>query len=349
MAKSKTFTDTEKEEIIKLYTIDRLSAKKIGEQYGCSAPTLLKNLKSWGITANSKALDLSGQIFGQLKVLHQAVRRDDRYTRWVCECSCGNITEVRTDYLTSGHTTSCGCALKQANKNRAIDLTGQVFGEWTVLGRGTKESYWKCKCSCGVEREVFANSLKNGVSTSCGHLHKNDIRKPIIGNRYGKLVVLEQFKQGDDQYCLCQCDCGNKTLIRRSNLISGNTQSCGCISSKGEARITRILQEKNIPFVSQWTPSEFYSKRYKYDFYVDNKYVIEFDGPQHTGQVGGFYTQEKVDALIERDKEKNKYCLDHNIPLYRIPYEMRDTMTLEDLTLDKFRVKAPDMEEAQEE
>ena len=31
MAKSKTFTDTEKEEIIKLYTIDRLSAKKIGE------------------------------------------------------------------------------------------------------------------------------------------------------------------------------------------------------------------------------------------------------------------------------------------------------------------------------
>ena len=95
------------------------------------------------------------------------------------------------------------------------------------------------------------------------------------------------------------------------------------------------------------TPEEFREKRYKYDFYVDEKYVIEFDGPQHTGQVGGFYTQEKVDALIERDKEKNRYCLDNNIPLYRIPYNMRDTMTLEDLTDDRFRITEVEMEEEQ--
>ena len=37
-----------------------------------------------------------------------AAARNDKYTRWICKCSCGKEVEVRTDYLTSKHTTSCG-------------------------------------------------------------------------------------------------------------------------------------------------------------------------------------------------------------------------------------------------
>jgi len=40
--------------------------------------------------------------------------------------------------------------------------------------------------------------------------------------------------------------------------------------------------------------------------------------------------------------EKNQYCLSHNIPLYRIPYSLRDTITFEDLFDDKFLVKEVD-------
>ena len=50
---------------------------------------------------------------------------------------------------------------------------------------------------------------------------------------------------------------------------------------------------------------------------------------------------------MQRDKEKNQYCLSHNIPLYRIPYDYRDTLTLELLTDEKFLVK--ESKEAQEE
>lgn len=298
----------------------------------------------------SKALDLTGKKFGRLTALRR-LPNQGRRTMWECECECGNIVAVRTENLRSGHTTSCGCKTREPSK-RFIDLTGQQFGEWTVLSKAPRESYWKCRCSCGVEREVYAPSLKKGVSMSCGHLNSGKIRKPIIGNRYGNLVVLEQFKEGDNQYCICQCDCGNTTTVKRQNLISGNTQSCGCIVSKGEARIKRLLQEAHIPFVSQWTPEDISNKKYKYDFYVDNKYVIEFDGPQHNGQVSGYYTQEKVDDLMQRDREKNDYCLKHDIPIYRIPYKYRDTITLEMLTDEQFLVKdsetMPDMEEAQE-
>lgn len=55
------------------------------------------------------------------------------------------------------------------------DLTGKRFERWTVLNRGTphpKRTLWVCKCSCGTVREVVADSLTRGASTSCGCLHR---------------------------------------------------------------------------------------------------------------------------------------------------------------------------------
>lgn len=61
------------------------------------------------------------------------------------------------------------------------DLTGQSFGRWTVLGFSSRKGttyYWHCRCECGTERIVFANSLRKGTSQSCGCLHRE-----IVGER----------------------------------------------------------------------------------------------------------------------------------------------------------------------
>lgn len=53
----------------------------------------------------------------------------------------------------------------------------------------------------------------------------------LTGRRFGRLVVKE-FYDMDERHCslwLCECDCGNQIVVRRSNLISGSTKSCGCI------------------------------------------------------------------------------------------------------------------------
>ena len=115
------FTEEEKEQIIYHYTIEKMGAKPLGAKFGCSAPTLLRNLAEWGIQPNSKKLDLTNQIFGKLKVLKPAPKRNDRYTRWVCECKCGKTVEIRTDYLTSLHTMSCGCE-KEKHFGRTVVL-----------------------------------------------------------------------------------------------------------------------------------------------------------------------------------------------------------------------------------
>lgn len=56
------------------------------------------------------------------------------------------------------------------------DLTGQVFGEWTVLKRDDEWDKirdkpvvkWVCKCSCGTIRSVTGSNLRQGLSQSCG-------------------------------------------------------------------------------------------------------------------------------------------------------------------------------------
>jgi len=60
-------------------------------------------------------------------------------------------------------------------KIHRLDLTGQGFGKWIVLGRSHRnergEVFWLCRCECGTKRTVRAGYLRSGRSTSCGCLH----------------------------------------------------------------------------------------------------------------------------------------------------------------------------------
>jgi hypothetical protein len=54
---------------------------------------------------------------------------------------------------------------------KIIDLAGKKFGRWTALNFGEKKGgqhVWLCRCDCGVEMLVAGQSLRRGVSTSCG-------------------------------------------------------------------------------------------------------------------------------------------------------------------------------------
>ena len=58
------------------------------------------------------------------------------------------------------------------------------------------------------------------------------IQRDIAGQRFGRLVVLAPLPptQGRRTRWLCRCDCGNEIIAGSAyHLISGNTQSCGCL------------------------------------------------------------------------------------------------------------------------
>ena len=51
------------------------------------------------------------------------------------------------------------------------DLTGRKFGKWQVLGRVGKiddQVAWRCRCECGIVKDIRGGSLRQGTSTSCG-------------------------------------------------------------------------------------------------------------------------------------------------------------------------------------
>lgn len=353
-----------------------------------------------------KKLDLTGQVFGQLTALYSSEKQGGEYT-WVCQCTCGNETRVKVSNLRNGHTKSCGCA-KHKPSPHFVDLTGKKFGEWTVLERAEKESYWLCQCSCGVKREVFAPSLKKGLSTSCGHIKRGVVKKPIIGLRFGMLEVEEQLPYST---CRCKCDCGKTIYVRRCNLTSGNTKSCGCnaykaiskdmsnqvfgylqplyptderksgsivwrcrcnncgnecdvsqhalvdgktnscgcIRSTGELSIQNVLNEANVSFEREKTYEDLINPetnyKLRYDFYLPSlNRLIEFDGVQHYQEVDLFGGQEEFLKRQSLDLLKNKYALNNNIALVRIPYWEKDNITLEMLLGKKYLI-----EEAEEE
>lgn len=133
------------------------------------------------------------------------------------------------------------------------DLSGQVFGELTVIKKLTKEekrnynkaenkTYYLCKCSCGEENVSSRTGLLNGRAKSCGCLKRRQAEKKaeeMIGKRFGRLVVesyeLKARKSNPNKreiYYTCKCDCGGSTVTVRRNLESGISQSCGCLSKE---------------------------------------------------------------------------------------------------------------------
>ena len=68
--------------------------------------------------------------------------------------------------------------------NILIDnLIGKNFNQLIVIDgpiKKNKKIYWLCKCSCGQEKEIRADGLKNGSTKSCGGYKKNIL---INGNK----------------------------------------------------------------------------------------------------------------------------------------------------------------------
>lgn len=229
-----------------------------------------------------------------------------------------------------------------------IDLTGQRFGRLVVLGRDFSKKYtkphWLCQCDCGNQTIVYGYSLKSGATQSCGCLNKEIVSamtlKDLTGQTFGKLTVLERDMtwqgKGNHARWICQCECGNIISAHGQSLRNGQV-SCGCANSIGEYKIAQLLIENNIPFEKEYSfPDLKDINLLRYDFAIfdkDNNVIrlVEFDGNQHKSD-NIRYTE----TAHQHDIMKNHYALQNNIPLIRIPYEMRDKMTLEDILGEKF-------------
>lgn len=226
-----------------------------------------------------------------------------------------------------------------------INLIGKTFGRLTVVSQseniktpnGRSHVAWLCKCECGQEIIVRSDNLRNGHTVSCGCKQKENLinggksrLNDLTGQRFGKLTVIERAKYNTgsgDAVWKCKCDCGNFTDVIGNNLTrkKEGTVSCGCLHSRGEEKISQILIKMKIPFEYQ---KSFNSCIFpdsgslaKFDFYIDNFLLLEYDGIQHFEyKNSGWNNLEQFQRLQKRDAYKNQWCEENNIKLVRIPY-----------------------------
>ena len=277
-----------------------------------------------------KRLDLTNQRFGNLTVLEPTLPSispsGKKNTVWKCQCDCGNITNVFTYNLRTGHTTSCGCACGR------IDITGRKYGRLTAL-QYVGEGYWECKCDCGNKAIVKTYNLNSGNTQSCGCLQKDRASEvslvSLVGNRYGKLTVISRVENNRfGHVCYhCICDCGGETIVDATNLRNGNTISCGCIKSKGEMVINNWLVKHGFNFRSQYSFDDCFlssGRRPFFDFVIFNNnipcLIIEYNGRQHYEVTGGWNTKEQLEHTQRRDREKMQWCKDNHYPVLVIKY-----------------------------
>ena len=286
-----------------------------------------------------KAIDLTGQRFGRLVALYS--KSFNGRLKWLCQCDCGNQVWVNTGSLRNGGTKSCGCLHKEYK-----DYTGEKIGHLTVLeyfGHQIDKSVkkrimWKCQCDCGNIAYVSSDNFQSTVSCGC---HKNKstserFSSKLEGQRFGKLVVIKRVGtqvqgNGDKKSLwLCRCDCGTEIEVIGKNLLNGNTQSCGCVQSRGELAVREYLNKIKVKFSVQKTFPDLKSSRnglLRFDFaiYDSNQNLlglIEYQGIQHYKNTGiGQLEREETDEL------KIKYCQTNKIPLLTIPYN-QDLETL---------------------
>ena len=165
--------------------------------------------------------NLKGFKFGKLTPKYITGRNLLGNIIWYCECDCGNHLDISSKDLLTDRIHSCGCTdekmfklekksrrqekLKRRKENLSdirIDrlkklYVGKQFGNVTVLDldrirenkRGSiGNSYWKCKCNCGNEKDVIfsASRLKKGncKCKECKEKEKKEMSKKWYKNWY---------------------------------------------------------------------------------------------------------------------------------------------------------------------
>lgn len=148
------------------------------------------------------------------------------------------------------------------------DYTGQQIGKLTVLYRienysspsGKTHVMWHCRCDCGNFKDVSSDYLRKSKCPSCGcEATKNRTEKNRInhvGQKFNRLTILDIIWDEKPIKAVCKCDCGNDYIGIKADIVSGHTQSCGCLQAEMASNTntkdwTGVVADSGVEFIGQ--------------------------------------------------------------------------------------------------
>lgn len=176
----------------------------------------------------SKRIDLTGQRFGRLVVLGFSHKGKHRSYYWRCQCDCGKIKTVMQGSLRMGRTKSCGCyRIDQIHLKHRINIPiGTRFGRLVVLSIAKSrdnKAYWKCRCDCGIIKEIESHRLRKGDTKSCGCYRREQMWLPKGEAAFNRLYQRYQYIAEKKGYTFCLSRIEFKTITTQ------NCHYCGIV------------------------------------------------------------------------------------------------------------------------
>lgn len=231
------------------------------------------------------------------------------------------------------------------SSSRTDDLTNKKFGLLTVkqlygnkFTEGKNTTFWLCECECGTQKVVSHIDLTCQAVRSCGKCLSESFQD-LTGQMFGFLAPIKKIGKDNQNYAVWECKCTNCGGITKvsSRMLKNKQLSCGCIKSKGEAKISSLLSQMEIKFLREYSFKDCFDKSpLKFDFaifYQDELYcLIEYQGEQHykiAKSKGSWNNKEHFEKLKLHDRIKRDYCKEKGISLIEIPYTDYDKIDAE--------------------
>ena len=269
--------------------------------------------------------NLTSQTFGRWTVLDSYEKTKKGEKKWLCRCQCGTERYVLERSLLIGGSMSCGCLRKEeAHKAVAYVLTGMVFGDFTVLGRGERKTasrglWWRCQCACGTTCEVLASLLVTGRKTHCGcKSEKKYAYSDITGQRFGRLTALYPTRGRDAKGSVlwhCRCDCGKELEASYNDLAYSNLISCGCRKKEHDKALGGYLTHidgTSLEMISSKKVPTNNTTGAKGVYLIKGKYVAKLVFQKKAYYLGTYTTlEEAADARKEAESELFQATVDY--------------------------------------
>lgn len=103
----------------------------------------------------------------------------------------------------------------------------------TYMFNGVQTTVRNIAKACGLNHKTLGQRIrKNGGILTEELLAKPKETESLIGFIFGRLEVVAYSHTDDngDTSWVCKCECGNHKTIKRTNLKTGTTKSCGCLA-----------------------------------------------------------------------------------------------------------------------
>lgn len=221
--------------------------------------------------------------------------------------SNGNFIEKIKEFHGDVYDTSL---VNYNGKYEDITLICPKHGEFIINAQYIKKGCQKCVSEKRAEKIRLKYEKEFFEKAPVVHQNKYDYSLVKYKSRKGRVKII------------CPTH-GEFSQQVHHHLLGAGCQKCS--TSKGELRVEKYLQEKNLNYMRQ-SPYKYKPRHVPltFDFavYLSNgvEAKIEYDGEYHFYSIPWFGGERRFKRVQETDKIKNDYCKENNIPLLRIPY-----------------------------